>query len=490
MDRRVSSLANAFYHKLGLGKGDRLALYLPNCLQYPELYFSCARSGIIGVPLNTRLAVPELVKYLNYTKPKGAVVHATLVPGFEEIREQVPSVQAIVGLGEGHPYPEDYESLAASSPSEPPEVQLAPDDVYLLGPTSGTTGIPKGAILTHRNAYSAMMLWYGEIAYPQFGSYIQAIPQFFNPGGPANMIAFLKGGSTIVLPEFSPQSWLETVQRQRPFFAILVPTMLQMVLNHPDIRKYDLSSVGGITTGGSPIPVNVLRQGQELFGNIFFPFYGMAETYSSGAVLRRADLVTEGPEEKLRRLMSAGHPMLGMEMRVVNENFEDVKCNGDDPGEIIVRGPNVSPAYWEMPEETAQARRDGWFLTGDVAVVDQEGYIFIVDRKKDMIITGGINVFSIEVEQALHSHAAVQQAAVIGVPDEQWGEAMKALVILRPGTSATEEELIEHCRKLLASYKKPRSVELVDSLPISATGKVLKRVLREPYWRGQERRVH
>ncbi|TAK32972.1 MAG: o-succinylbenzoate--CoA ligase [Chloroflexota bacterium] len=489
VNQRSNALANALM-KLGVNKGDRLAILTANCYNYPEIYFTVAKAGIIGVPLNVRLAVPELRNYLRYTKPKALIVSAAFAEAGKKLAQEVPGLEHVIGLGAEHPFNLNYDALIRESSKELPQVSVSPNDPYVLGATSGTTGIPKGAILTQRNAVASMMIWTNEIAWPQFGAMLQAIPQFFNPGGPANMIPLIKAGAVIVLPDFSPQVWMETVQKERPFHSILVPTMLNMVVSHPDVSNYDLSSLKAMCLGGSPLSQALLKRAIEVFGNIFYPIYGMCETYSNGTILRRADLVTEGTPAQLKRLGSVGLPIQNVEVRVVNDKDEDIAWGTGEVGEIIIRGDQVSDAYWDMPEETADSHKNGWFYTGDVGTQDQEGYIFLVDRKKDMIITGGINVYSVEVEAAISLHPAVMQVAVIGVPDQEWGEAVKAIIVLKPGASATEEEIIQHCKEELASYKKPKSVEFRESLPVGGTGKILKKDLREPYWAGQEKRIH
>ncbi|TAK36411.1 MAG: AMP-dependent synthetase [Chloroflexota bacterium] len=481
VERRANGLANGLL-KLGLTKGDRLAVISGNCFQYPEIQFAVAKAGIIGVPLNIRLAVPELISYLRYTKPKAIIAAARFADTARTLVAEVPALEHVIGLGEGHPFEHGYEVLIRESSQDVPQVSLSPDDPYMLGATSGTTGIPKGAILTHRQAIMAMLIYYAEIRLPQFFSMLQGIPQFFNPGGPANMLPFLKAGSIIVLPEFSGEAFLEAVQKERPYLSILVPTMLNMVVNHPDVEKYDLSSLKAMTTGGSPIPRTLLQRAIAVLGDIFQTTYGMCESYSCGTILRYGELDPAGPPEKLKRLTSAGHAMVNVEVKVVDEQGQEVVKGSGQAGEIILRGDQMSQAYWEMPEETAASHKDGWFYTGDLATIDEDGYLYIVDRKKDMIISGGINVHSVEVEAAIGLHPSVMQVAVIGVPDPQWGEGIKAFVVLKPGMSATEEDIVRHCREQLASYKKPRSVEFRESLPLSGTGKILKRELREPYW--------
>ncbi|HLN07271.1 MAG TPA: AMP-binding protein, partial [Acidimicrobiales bacterium] len=292
----------------------------------------------------------------------------------------------------------------------------------------------------------------------------------------------MKGGRTVVFPAFDPANFLRAVPEYKVTHAILVPTMLQMVLDQPDCETYDLSTLRGITSGGSPVTRTLLERARRVFGDVFFPFFGMAETYSCGLVLRRENQHTTGSETEMRRLGSAGKPHVLMSVRVVNDEGADVPHDNETPGEIWMQGDTVSPGYFNMPEETELSRVGTWFKSGDVAVVDDEGFVTVVDRKKDMIITGGINVFSQEVEGVLLRHPGVHSVAVIGIPHERWGEAIHAVVVAVPGQAPSEQDLLAFAEEHLTHYKRPRSVEFVEALPISATGKVLKKELRSPYW--------
>lgn len=262
-----------------------------------------------------------------------------------------------------------------------------------------------------------------------------------------------------------------------------------MVLNHPEVGDHDLSSLLAVTTGGSAIPREVLAQALEVFGDVFFPMYGLAETYSCGAVLRREDQYTEGTDDQVRRLTSVGKPHMLNNMRVVTDEGPDAARDNTAVGEIWLTGDTVSPGYFRMDDETETSREGKWFKTGDLATVDADGFVTIVDRKKDIIISGGINIYSRDIEEALYEHPAVAQAAAIGIPHEQWGEAVHAVVVLAPGTTATVDELIGFTTERLADYKKPRSLDIVDALPVSATGKILKREMRAPFWADKERAV-
>jgi acyl-CoA synthetase (AMP-forming)/AMP-acid ligase II len=302
---------------------------------------------------------------------------------------------------------------------------------------------------------------------------------FFNPGGPAGLHpVFMRGGRSVIFPGFDPHRFLTAIPEYRVTNTILVPTMIGMVVAQPDCERYDLSSMRGIITGGAPFRAELLARAREVFGDVFYPIYGMAETYSNGLVLRRENQFTSGTDEQVRRLGSVGKPNVLMQVRVVDDEGKDVPRDGTSHGEIWMQGDTVSPGYFRMPEETRASRAGEWFMSGDVAVMDAEGFITIVDRKKDMIITGGINVFSVEVENALLEHPDVVGAAVIGLPHETWGEAIHAVLVRREGSEAGVEEVLDFAAGRLASYKKPRSGEFVDALPMSATGKLLKKELR------------
>ncbi|MFV0315877.1 MAG: AMP-binding protein [Microthrixaceae bacterium] len=486
VDERTNRLARALL-ELGLSKGDRLAAYMPNVPEYVEFFFACAKSGIIGSATNIRLTGGDLTSYLNLVEPSAILVHSSLTEGAGWVQD-VPSISHVIGVGAGHGLDLDYDTLLAAQPGTDPGCDIDEQDIYQFGATSGTTGIPKAAMMTHRNAIAAITCWMAEMPYPERSTNLQNVPLFFNPGGPSGLNpVMMKGGRIVIFPAFEPGSFLHAIEDHGVTHAVLVPTMLGMVLNHPDVDKVDTSSLLAVNTGGSPVPGELLASARERFGDIFYPLYGMAETYSCGAILRREDQYTEGTQEQVDRLLSVGLPMVLSQMRVVDADGKDVPKDSETAGEIWVGGDTVCKGYWRMPEETAEVREGEWMKTGDVAVVDREGFATIVDRTKDIIISGGINVYSREVEEAFYDHPAVLQAAVIGIPHEKWGEAIHAVVVLKEGGEATVEELQAFATERLADFKKPRSVEVVEALPIGGTGKILKKDLRAPYWEGQER---
>jgi acyl-CoA synthetase (AMP-forming)/AMP-acid ligase II len=292
----------------------------------------------------------------------------------------------------------------------------------------------------------------------------------------------------VIVPEFNAEVAFDTIEKEKVTVVKTVPTVLVRMLAHPDIRKRDLRSVRTIIYGASPMPIEPLRQALQIFGPIFIQNYGQSEAPMTISLLRKEDHILEGEIDKKARLTSAGRPYTLVEVRVVDEHGKDTAVG--ETGEVIVRGDHVMKEYWQLPQETEETLKDGWLHTRDMARVDRDGYIYLVDRKSEMIISGGLNIYPNEVEQVLYEHPAVLEAAVFGVPDKDWGEAVKAVVALKPGMKATEQELIDFCKSRLASYKKPKTIDFIPSLPKSPEGKVLRRAMREPYWKGHDRRIN
>ena len=471
LEERSNALGRAFL-ELGLRKGDRVAAFMPNCLEFYEFYFACAKTGVIGAPTNVRLAPAELASYLSYVEPSAILVHERTEPAARRFVDAVPSLRHVIGVGETHGFDLDLDQLRDAQPVGDPGCGVVETDVYQLAATSGTTGVPKAAIGTHRNVLAGIVTWAAELGVGERETNLQVIPMYFNPGGVSGLhYVFLKGGRSVLIEPFEPPVVLDAIERYRVGHAIIVPTMVAMLLDHPDCGKHDYSSMRAIGSGGSPVPAPVLARAREVFGDIVNGMYGMAETYSCGLILRRENQFTDGPPELVARLASAGKPMVSMQVRVVGDDGLDVAPDNETPGEIWMKGDSVVSGYYRMPEETALAWDGDWLKTGDVAVRDADGFVTIVDRKKDIIISGGINVFSRDIEDALYQHPAVAAAAAIGVPHPTWGEAIHGVVTLRPGAKATPQELIEFASARLAAFKKPRSLEIVDELPLWARGR-------------------
>jgi len=485
---KVLRLTNSLL-ALGIKKGDRIAILMENRLEYPELYFVCAKGGFLAVPLNWRLMGRELSYIINNAQASILIFEENYLKVVESIRHELNSVKNYVGIGGN--FSEgiiNYEDLLEKGVSEEPDQEVEEEDVVAIFYTSGTTGRPKGVMHTHRN----LLFWANEISLVQRltpNDITLHVTPFFHIAPVWPMLTHLyMGGGNVILNRFDPQKVLETIQKERITNCNLVVTMIIELLNFPRLKDYDLSSLHTIMYAGSPMPRAVLEKAIKTFGNIFFQFYGLTEAVPV-TYLPKEDHVLEENEERRKRLDSCGRETPNVWARVVNERGEDVRPG--EVGEIIVRkNGNVMKGYWKDEEATREAIRDEWLYTGDLATIDEEGYIYIVDRKKDMIISGGENIYPREIEEIIYTHPAVAEVAVIGVPHEKWGETPKAIVMLKDGMEATEEEIIQLCKDNLASYKKPTSVEFVDSLPRTSIGKIAKRELKERYWKGYSRKVH
>jgi acyl-CoA synthetase (AMP-forming)/AMP-acid ligase II len=483
---RVNKLINAL-ESLGFEKGDRVAILAQNCHQYREVYWAAALGGFMITPINYRLAAREIAYILNDSEARALLVSDEYTLLVDSVRGELKSVEHYIGIETKAEWLTDYEKLLAQNPTDRPSTLPAADDLLWLLYTSGTTGLPKGAMHTHRSV-TALIDAGEEIFHLGGDTHSLVVTPFYAlSGGGWDAICSCLGGLTVVHRNFNPVDTLETIQRERITDVHLVPVMINFIVNCPDFDDYDVSSLERITYGASPMPPELLRTAMRKMGPIFTQDYGCAEG-GLVTILPEAEHVVDGPAEKTRRLASCGKGVPTSDVRVLDEQGQDVRPG--EIGELTVKGANVMKGYWKMPEATEQALKDGRFHTGDLATVDDEGFIYIVDRKKDMIISGALNIYPREIEDVLFEHPAVLEAAVIGVPDDEWGESVKALVVLKPGQSCGEAELIEHCKTTLGGYKKPRSVEFVDTLPRNPTGKVLKRVLREKYWKDTERKVN
>ena len=481
---RVLRLANALRTQLGVSPGDRVAVMSLNSTAFLEVYHAGLLGAAVVNPLNLRFAPRELTHVLADSATAVVFVDAWFAGVIDQVREAA-GVRTVVLLGEGPegtPHDLRYEDLlSAGEEVVPPEPEE--DDPALLMYTGGTTGLPKGVLLSQR----ALMLTRYHIGLSfelTDEPYLAQVPMFHA----ASMGAVLGGATAVaglvIVPVFDPEAVMSACETYACGNTIMVPTMLAMTFAHPAYRPERLRSLQRLTYGASPMPRPVLdrlRNDQPQLR--LFQGYGMTESAALVSVLRPEDHDHED------RLTSAGRPVPGTVVSV-QDGLGTVLPVGE-VGEVCVRGGQLMREYWQRPEETAEAFRDGWYHTGDAGRLDADGYLFLVDRTKDMIVSGGENVYSTEVEGALASHPAVAQVAVIGVPDDVYGEAVHAVVVLAPGQTATEAELIAHAKGLIAGYKAPRSVELrAEPLPLSGAMKVLKRELRAPYWEGRERAVH
>ncbi len=486
---RVQRLAGVL-RELGIGDDDKVAVFMLNGHRYFELFFGTFWAGGVVVPINIRLAAPEIVHQLNEAEVRVLVVDDTFAMMLPAMRDKLQTVRHVVHAA-SVPAPEgmlDYETLIReAAPID--DAERDGDDVAGIFYTGGTTGRAKGVMLTHDNLMANALNGTLTNRASRDDIYLHSAPMFHLADISSTFGLTMVGAQHAFIPFFEPEGMMRAIQNYRVTIALMIPTMLNMVLNHPNFSEYDLSSLRGIAYGASPIPEALLRRAMEVLPCEFTQGYGMTELSPLCAYLPPEDHIPNGTPEQQKRLRSAGIPIFTAEVKVMDEN--DRELPRGEVGEICARGPMVMKGYWKQPEATAQALRNGWMHTGDMGYMDEDGYIYLVDRSKDMIVTGGENVYSVEVEAALHEHPAVLEAAVIGIPDEQWGEAVHAIVVLKPGHSAGEEELIHHCHGLIANYKCPKSVSFhPQELPKSPVGKILKRELRAPYWEGRERQIH
>ncbi|HET7038187.1 MAG TPA: long-chain-fatty-acid--CoA ligase [Thermomicrobiaceae bacterium] len=485
---RVDRLANALIG-LGLAPGERVGVLMLNSFRYLELYYAVSLAGGVIVPLNTRLAIPELSFMLDDCGARLLVAGPEFSDAARRIQAECPSLQALILADDGDAPAgmHAYEHLLAAAGPARPEIAKHDSDAAGIFYTGGTTGRPKGVMLTHRNlvdnAYRAIM----HVGYQGDDTYLHAAPMFHLADGASTFAITAIGGTHAHIRAFDPPAVLATLEREQVTSVLLVPTMINALVNCPDSASCDLSRLRRVVYGASPIAESTLRRGMEFFGCAFIQGFGMTEVAPILTILSEADHRL-GLSERPQLLRSAGQAGIGIDLRVVDDDDRDLPPGV--VGEVIARGDNVMLGYWQRPEETAAALRGGCYHSGDLATMDEEGYVYIVDRKKDMIVSGGENVYSIEVENALANHPAVLECAVIGVPDDRWGEAVLAVVVPRPGRQPEHEELIDHCRRQIAGYKVPRAIVLADSLPKSGAGKILKREIREQYWREESRRVH
>jgi acyl-CoA synthetase (AMP-forming)/AMP-acid ligase II len=483
---RVHRLVNAL-KKLGLQKADRVAILSQNCHQYREVFWSAALGGFMIIPVNYRLAPREIAYILNNSEASALLFSDEYSVLVDSIKDELETVRHIIGIETQGGDFLDYEELLRQTNAEPPPSLPAPDDLLWLLYTSGTTGLPKGAMHTHRSVTALVDAAVGNLEIDEETRSLVVTPFYALSGGGWDTICSCMGSMTVILRNFNPVEVLETIQNEQITDVHLVPVMINFIVNGPDFETYDLSSLKRITYGASPMPPELMRKALDKIGPIFIQDFGCAEG-GLLTVLFEPDHIVEGPSEKTRRLASCGKGLPDLDVRVLNQTGLDVKPG--EVGELTVKGDTVMKGYWKMPEATADVLRDGRLHTGDLATVDEDGFIYVVDRKKDMIISGGLNIYPREIEDILFEHPAVLEAAVIGIPDDKWGESVKALVVLKPGAQCDEDELINHCKAQLGSYKKPKSIEFVDSLPRNPSGKVLKRVLREQYWKDRDRKVH
>lgn len=484
---RVQRMA-AGLRKLGISGGSRVAILAMNSDRYFEMMYAIAWAGGVFVPLNTRWSVPELAYGLNDCQATVLCVDDEFVELAGAIRTQTP-VEVMIYLGEGDVSEGmiGYEQLVLdNAPCE--DAGRSGDDLCGIFYTGGTTGHPKGVMLSNANIIFASLNWLACLHVSSETVYLH-VAGFFHLGGASPAFATtLAGGTNAILQKFVSRDAMQTIQDHKVNYTLLIPVMVNALINDPSLKEFDLSSVKMCHYGGSPMPEAILRKAIEKLPTwTFHQGYGLTETSAVLTTLDWRQHALEGPLAK--KLISAGQVSPGWELKIANDQGRELERG--EVGEIVVRGAGIMLGYWAKPDATQSVIRNGWLHTGDGGYMDDDGYVFIVDRVKDMIISGGENIFSTEVENAIYKHPAVRECAVVGIPDDTWGEKVHAVVVPHDGCSVSKDELMEHCRALIAGYKCPRSIEVTTvPLPVSPTGKITKNVIRERFWAGKSRNVN
>lgn len=483
---RVARLAGAL-RELGLKPGDRVGMVALNSDWYLEYYLGVYWAGGVVNPINTRWSAAEIAYSLTDCQTRLLLVDDAFAGMVDDLRGRSPELATVIHVGNGAAPAgmHSYEALvAAAAPAE--DALRGGEDLAGVFYTGGTTGSPKGAMLSHRNIFTNSVAMVAEGAIRPGCVGLHAAPMFHLADGCFMNAMLASGGCHVMVPRFEPTAVLEAIQAERVSEALLVPTMIQMLVDHPELARYDLTSLRNMLYGASPIGEGLLNRAMKAIPSAgFTQLYGMTELSPMATILTQEMHRDAG--RKLGRHRSGGRAAISCEVRIVDALGKEVPRG--EVGEIAVRGPGVMMGYWNKPTETAAAVRDGWMFTGDGGRMDADGYVYIVDRIKDMIVTGGENVYSAEVESVLATHPGVASCAVIGVPNDQWGELVHAFVVRKPGIEVTQEQIVAHCKAQIAGYKCPREVSFIDTMPLSGAGKILKTQLRAPFWEGRERKV-
>jgi acyl-CoA synthetase (AMP-forming)/AMP-acid ligase II len=465
---------------LGVKKGDRVALLAMNSYDYLASYFGIARIGAVAVPMNFRLTSDEYEYLIDHSDSRSLIFGQEFLEPVQSVMPKTKKVEHYIMMGNS-PAPApilSYEDILSRSRGERVGFEVCEQDVAIQMYTSGTTGHPKGAMLTHRNLVTVSFMGFAALRFTGEARCLTVAPLFHVGAVVIALSSLLAGGANIIMDHFQPEGVLKMFQEEKVTHSFFVPAMLQFLLAVPGVEDYDFSSLHTLCFGGAPISLELLNDCRRVFRCDLLQGFGQTEAATFITTMSQEEYRRIASDPGLgNRLRSVGKEFPGVHVRIVDDNDRDVSCG--ETGEIIARGDNVMSGYYKMPEETAKTLKGGWLHTGDMGRFDEEGYLYIVDRKKDMIISGGENIYSREIENVISGHQGVAEVAVVGVPDKKWGEVPRAFVVCVPGADLTEEGVIEYSRQRLAGFKCPKAVVFLDALPRNASGKVLKRKLRE-----------
>jgi len=482
-NERVNSLVHAL-HDMGVKEGDVLGVLSWNCLEYMDVFGAAEKGGFIVAPFNPRLSLSDFEYLINDSEANTLFVGPELADVVNTLKSSIYKVKHFISLESSLPDMKRHADLLASYPISEPDTKVEDEDLLFIWYTSGTTGRPRGALYNHGRFREEMMCLAREVPIGPDDKCIALMPLFHSGGIALNSYFFHQGATNVNIKSFDPKALLVLIDKEKITNLGLVPTHLSAMLDLPGLESYDVSSIRRIYYAASPMPKELLVRGIEKFGMVFYQAYGQAESGPEITNLKEKehDVLGKSPREQ-QRLLSCGRPALGVHVRIVDENGTDVSVG--DIGEIIVMSRHIMKEYWKRPQETAETIVDGWLHTGDMGSYDEDGYIYIVDRRKDMIISGGEHIYPREVEEVLYQHPAVLECAVFGIPDPKWVESVHAVVSLKKGAMAIPEELMEFCKNNMARYKAPKSLEIMPEIPKGATGKILKREIKDKYWTGR-----
>jgi len=486
-NRRTNAIANALI-KFGIRPHDHVAIICQNASQYLEVVYAAAKIGAVAVCLNWRLSAKELAALINHSDSKVVFYSKKYEHMFAAMRKDVKADLRYVAIGGALEGAVDYEKLVETNGTDEPKISVNIDenDTVIMMYTSGTTGTPKGVMLTHKNMISNAVNTVIEFQAGRDLVYLNILPLFhiaiFLP-----MNCVMVGGTNVFLPEFNPETALALIEREKVTFTGCAPAIVKFLIETPNFKKYNLSSLRLVLYAAAPMPMAVITKAIEDLKCDFVQVFGMTETSPVTHTLTPEEHILEGPEYKVRRLGSVGRPIINVQSKIVDDDGKE--CPVGVVGEIVDKGDTIMKGYYKMPEATAETIKDGWLYTGDMGYADEYGYVYLADRKKDMIITGAENVYPVEVEMCILKMSGIADVAVIGIPDDKWGETVKAIVVRKPGANVTAQDVIDHCKANIASFKKPQTVDFVDALPRNVMGKMQKHILREPYWAGRKRKI-